>query len=164
MEKIKHKNNIDEIKSKINNNYYGANSLDDINQLKGITLDNDTGKDISQETNNNILYDDIDSIVENEVNGLSHILTPLNLDNEGNLKEKVKQIKKQDINLIFKVLTDILKHKYSSLEIYSGASEYFSVDSSTFFKKLNTKYRQDLLIELEGQTNFLKKKGITNLY
>ena len=164
MAKLNTKTNIDKIKTKINNNYYSAGGVDDTLKLKNVINNKEQSeKSIDNEANDLLMQVDIDEVLKEKFN-LDEVLTPLKVDENNKLLERAKQIKKKDINSIFKILIENLGYKYSKMELYSGASNYLSVDSTTFYKKLSSEYKEMLIVELNSKSNYLKKRGVITLY
>lgn len=156
--------NIDKVKHNINSSFYGnVGGDDEYSRFGEIIKNSETSKPLPQEIEEKILSDEIENIVDKDYK-LKGIILPVKVYKNNVPFEKLKQIKKEDINYIFSSMVKKLYPKYSIIDIYASSAEYFGVDSTTFYKKLNTKYKELLINQFNSITDFLKKKGVTSLF
>jgi len=160
----KRNTNIDLIKNKVQTNFYGAVGEDTSKLKSKLIKTKSTKKLVDDEVGDSILQADIHKIVKHQESKLNKILTPLIINEDGVLEKRVKQITKSDINLMFGIISKELKWKYPYIELYSGISHYFSIDSTIFYRKLNTKYKDLLISEHAKNSDFLASKGVLNLF
>lgn len=80
------------------------------------------------------------------------------------LIENNNKFKKIDVNEIWQFILDEISSKYSIIDIFSEASNYFDIHPTKFYGALSNKFKEDLVDAIDAKTNILKRKNINKLF
>lgn len=78
--------------------------------------------------------------------------------------DKVYKLNKMEINKVYTYIISKVKEPARQIEIFSIVSEYFEINPKKLYSSLSNKYKHELLILLDKDTDILKKKNIRKLF
>lgn len=82
-------------------------------------------------------------------------------EEEPNLQNKFKKI---EVNEIWQFIMEKMSNRFSIVDLFSETCGYFDIHPSKFYSMLSSKFKEDLIEEIDGRTNILKIKNINRLF
>ena len=116
---------------------------------------NDDDVDIDRILHSKILYDAIHAIV---------LTSKFKKFNEVNELGKGPKLNKVQINEVYAFILEHLTVTYRKIEVFSLVCDYFDIYPKKFYNSLSNKYKDELMLELDAATDFMKKKNIKKLF
>ena len=102
----------------------------------------------------NLLFDEIHALVED---------SEYKIFNKVDENNKVKKLNKIQINTVYNFIGGELPD-YAKIDIFSVLSEYFDIEYVKFFNSLSNLFKEQLIMELDGNSNVLERKNVRKLF
>lgn len=80
------------------------------------------------------------------------------------VEDKVYKLNKMEINTVYTYIIGKVKEPSRQIEIFSIVSEYFEINPKKLYSSLSNKYKHELLMLLDRDTDILKRKNIRKLF
>lgn len=80
------------------------------------------------------------------------------------VEDKVYKLNKMEINKVYTYIIGKVKEPSRQIEIFSIVSEYFEINPKKLYSSLSNKYKHELLMLLDRDTDILKRKNIRKLF
>lgn len=75
-----------------------------------------------------------------------------------------KKLNKVQINEVFFYIIQNIGNDYTRIDLFAVISDYFDVFPNKFYNSLSNKFKDELIKELDGKYDVIKKKGIKKLF
>jgi len=79
-------------------------------------------------------------------------------------KTNIKRVNKDDVNVIYSHVKNLLPDKYNIVDVWYYLSDYFDMNSTRFYECLKDEYKLELISYLYSNTTLLDNKNLNKLF